>query len=139
MASKNINELFQSQQNYNDIDLSFTVNPITRDINRLGSLDSIKQSVSNLLQLNVYDIEFHPEIAANVRGLLFELESSDAVAGLAKSLQRYLGRYEPRIQVQTINIDTSGIDNNAIGIQVSYIVVGRIQQVVQTVTMNRVR
>lgn len=139
MTTKNISELFQETSKYNDIDISFAINPVTRDINRLSDSNSIKQSVANLLRLRFYDIQFHPEIGSKVSGMLFELASSDGLSSLAGYLQTYLGNYEPRIQVKSLNVDTTQIDSNSISINIQYIIVGRVQSISQTVSMDRVR
>ena len=137
LGSKSINSLFDKPQLYNDIDISFKINPITRDINTLSQFASIQQSVENLLQTSFYDVQFHPEIGTILRGMLFKNHTSSNVSTLASSIESFLGAYETRIQVSHVNVLMP--TPNTLQLILNYVVIGKIGIQTQSITLNRIR
>ena len=66
------NKSKRSINNYKDLDLNFTRNPVTNDVTRIEDIDAVKRSVKNLVQTNFYERPFHPELGCGIRELLFE-------------------------------------------------------------------
>jgi hypothetical protein len=55
-----------------DLDLNFTANPLTGDINVKSNDDAIKQALKTLLLLSLYEKPFNSDLGPNIRGFLFE-------------------------------------------------------------------
>lgn len=81
---------------YSDIADSFDPHPITGDVLMVTGVNSIVQSITNLAQLNHWDIPFHGEIGGNVRRLLFELADATTAGLLGEELTNVYANYEPR-------------------------------------------
>ena len=62
----------RSSRVYKDLNLNFSINPVTGDVNTVTDVIAVKRSVRNLLLTNHYDRPFHREIGSNVPHLLFE-------------------------------------------------------------------
>ena len=56
---------------YKDLDLDFSRNIVTNDVNKLTDVEAVKRSVRNLINTNHYERPFHPEIGSDVRSMLF--------------------------------------------------------------------
>ena len=54
------------------LDLDFTRNAVTNDVNVVEDVIAVKRSVRNLVQTNFYERPFNPELGCGVRELLFE-------------------------------------------------------------------
>ena len=129
---------------YSDISLSFTPNPGQvlntgkGDLIRITDDAAVKQSVRNLFNLSWLDKPFHPEIAMNIRSLLFENLSITSKAVIQRKIATIISQYEPRITVQDIYVNVFD-DSNALTISVSYTIINK--PVLQTVEiyLERVR
>lgn len=101
----------RSPQIYSDVSDTFNAHPVTNDLLLVTGTDSVVQSVMNLVMMNHYDIPFHPEIGGNVTKLLFELADSTTAQLLASEISDVIANFEPRAQIQTLNVQANGILN----------------------------
>jgi phage baseplate assembly protein W len=103
---------------YSDFDISFLKNPKSKDVYKLTDLQSIKQSLKNLIQTNLGERLFQPEIGINLRALLFENSSDAALAlTLQEDVKILIRNYEPRVKVETVRILP---ENNSISVSIKY-------------------
>ena len=109
----------RSARIFTDLNLNFLAHPIKKDIQKLHDVEAIKRSVRNLVNLNVFEKPFHPEIAAGVRELLFEPVSPFVIDVLTFRIQNVLITYEPRIDLEAVLI-TDNADNNEYIISVEF-------------------
>ena len=122
---------------YSDLDLSFIVHPVLKDIRPILDLDAVKNSVKNIVLTSFYDRPFHPEIGSGVRALLFEPASIFTALSIKDEINRCLGLYEPRINNVTVQISDDS-DNNAYIITIGFVVLYDQQEEVQFY-LNRLR
>ena len=92
----------RSSRVYKDLNLNFTVNPVTSDVTTVTDVNAVKRSVRNLLLTNHYDKPFHPEIGANIQSLLFENFGPITGNQLSRQIEEVIGNYEPRARVETV-------------------------------------
>ena len=92
---------------YSDFLIDFSINPLTGDLVKVTGVQSIVQSIMNLVQTNHYERLFHPEIGGNVRGLLFELADSVTANLLSQEIQDVLSNFEPRAEVLDVIVQAS--------------------------------
>ena len=57
---------------YKDIDMAFTANAVSLDVNKKIDVNAVKQSIKNLLLTKKYDRKFNPTIESPVYRMLFE-------------------------------------------------------------------
>lgn len=99
---------------YRDLNLAFTINPITGDISRNVGDAAVIGSVSNILQTNHFERLFHPEKGANITKLLFEPLGSLSANALQKEIENTITNEEPRITIYflsvTVNSNEDGYD-----------------------------
>jgi len=104
---------------WTDLDLSLKIHPIRKDIIPLKDDNAIKNAVKNLLATNFYDRPFAPDKGANLKGLLFEPAGILTEIQLRDNIKKVLRKYEPRIQVQGVDINDLS-DENAYNILVRF-------------------
>lgn len=114
---------------YIDLDFSFSKHPITNNVSIKKRANAVKQSVINLMQLNVGDKPFHPEIKSPLYGFLFETGSPLLQVIIQDEVKLYLSIYEPRVEIiavvvkfPRVNEMTCNIIGNIIELQEEFIV-----------------
>lgn len=115
-----------------DIDLNFTVNPLTGDLNVKKNNDAVKQSLKNLMLLSLYEKPFNPDLGANIRGYLFENYILNSNKYLEDRIRSIILKYEPRIQIKTVNV-TPNENNNTLDVFIEYYFSG---QSIETFSVN---
>ena len=66
---------------YKDLDLDFTVNPITGDVLTVVDAVSVKRGIKNILLTENTERLFQPEVGSGIKNLLFE-QMSDLTASI---------------------------------------------------------
>ena len=128
----------RNSRNYRDIDLDFARNPVTNDVNVVEDVIAVKRSVRNLVQTNFYERPFQPELGCGIGELLFEPFTPMTKVFLERKIEEVLINYEPRIQLQNVEVDDDQ-DRNRLVVDIYFYVVGVPgPQVVQTF-LQRVR
>ena len=132
------NESKRSSRIYKDLNLDFSFNSATKDIQRITDVEAVKRSVRNLINLNHYEKPFHPEIGSNLRAMLFELMTPQMNHAISKQIQKLIINYEPRarlVQVATI----PNFDRNAYNVKISFYVVNVPEPVTVESFLERLR
>ena len=113
----------RNSRNYRDIDLDFARNPVTNDVNVVEDVIAVKRSVRNLVQTNFYERPFQPELGCGIRELLFEPFTPMTKVFLERKIEEVLINYEPRIQLQNVEVDDDQ-DRNRLVVDIAFQVVG---------------
>ena len=92
---------------FTDIDINMANHPNTKDVVLKYDINAVKRSVRNLILTNYYERPFKPSLGANLRGLLFELDSTDSTM-IKDSLRELIGTQEPRVSVKDIGVFSQG-------------------------------
>jgi hypothetical protein len=120
-----------------DLDLNFTANPLTGDINVKSNDDAIKQALKTLLLLSLYEKPFNSDLGPNIRGFLFENYILNSNKYLEEKIKNIIQKYEPRVKVKQIDVKPD-VDSNAISVNVEYFVSGsRTQDLLLTLERTR--
>ena len=99
-------------RDYRDVDLSFSRKPgtkfedgITRgDVYKKVDVRSVEQSMKNILLTNWYEKPFQPFFGANLRRLLFELDTMVSEPEIDDLVRAAITKWEPRVAVTDIEI-----------------------------------
>lgn len=109
----------RNARTFSDIDLNFTVHPVTKDITRRFDENAIKQSIKNLLLTRNFERPFHSEIGSPIRQLLFEPVGPMFVVMMKRAIADVINNFEPRVQVLDVQVNDS-IDANAVYVTLEY-------------------
>ena len=132
------NESKRSSRIYKDLNLDFSFNSATKDIQKITDVEAVKRSVRNLINLNHYQKAFHPEVGSNLRAMLFELMTPQMNHVISKQIQKLITNYEPRarlVQVATI----PDFDRNAYNCKIFFYVVNQPEPVTVETFLERLR
>ena len=121
--SQTSNNSSRNSRSFRDIDLDFTRNSVTNDINVVENVIAIKRAVRNLVQTNFYERPFQPELGCGVRELLFENFTPMTKVFLERKIEEVLINYEPRINLTSVNVDDDQ-DRNRLVVDINFQVVG---------------
>jgi len=89
---------------YRDINIAFTKNSFTDDLNVVDDSTAIKQSIKNILLTFNGERSFEPKFGAQIQKNIFE-PSTISSSTLNIDLIEILNTFEPRIKVK--NVSTS--------------------------------
>lgn len=106
------------RRNYKDIDLKYYAKRGTvfedgvrrGDIFKKEDVKAIDQSVQNILLTNHFEKPFDPLFGANLRRLLFELNTLISEDDVEETVRRALERDEPRVEVLSVDLYDAGAD-----------------------------
>ena len=132
------NDITRNVKQYRDLDLFFSKKS-NKDVNKVTDVEAVKRSVRNLVLLNSFEKPFHPEIAGDVRGLLFELMTPLTSAVIARKIQDVIENFEARARLTGVNV-VPDFDRNAYDVTVYFYVVNAPTELVEvTQLLERLR
>ena len=132
------NDITRNVKQYKDLDLFFSKKS-NKDVNKVTDIEAVKRSVRNLVLLNSYEKPFHPEIAGDVRALLFENMTPLTSAVIARKIQDVIENFEPRARLTGVNV-VPDFDRNAYDVTVYFYVVNAPTELVEvTQLLERLR
>ena len=129
----------RNTRQYSDLDLFFGKKISDNDINKITDVEAVKRSIRNLVQLNVYDKPFHPEVSGGVREMLFENMTPVVSTIIARQIEDVIENFEPRARLVSVRA-LPDFDRNAYEVQVAFYVVNTPTELVDlTVMLERLR
>ena len=134
MATVNID----SARNFKDLDLSFTLHPVRKDVNTYRAEYAVINSVKNLILTNHYEKPFQPEIGSNIRKLLFENIDSIIAAQIERAVTETINNFEPRVDVSKVTA-VPDPDNNRYKLQLEFFIVNQTSPITINFFLERIR
>ena len=122
---------------FSDIDLNFTKNPVSGDVNILTDDVAVKRSVRNLVLTSRWERLMQPEIDSRVSDRLFENITPLTEVRIEQSIRSTLNRYEPRIDVIDIIINAG--DTNTLNVTVAFRIKNTPNTIEVPIRLERVR
>jgi len=137
-ASTLTNQSKKSTKIYKDLNLDFSQNIATKDIQKVLDIESVKRSVRNLINLNHYEKPFHPEIGSNLRGLLFENITPQISHYIGKQIELLIRNYEPRCRLVEV-VNKPDLRKNGYSVSISFYVINTPNPVQVETFLERLR
>ena len=85
-----------------------------------GGEDDIQQAIALILGTAPGEREMRPEFGCAVHDLVFDTVDAAMIGKLETAIRAALDRWEPRIEVDDLDFDLSGVDDGQLLITVSY-------------------
>lgn len=123
---------------FSDLNMLFTVNPVTGDVTKRVDEEAIKASVRNLITTMHYERPFHPEIGCQIFSLLFEPYDTITRNVMIKTIEDVIAKFEPRVTITEIKLVNTE-DNNNINIDVYFKINNSDTPILLTTAISRVR
>jgi phage baseplate assembly protein W len=130
--------LLKAVKQYVDLDLSFKVNPFTKDIYLKIDEDAVKTALRNLIQTNNFERPFHPEIGTQIQSLLFEPFSPAVRVAMRRTIENAINIYEPRVRLVDLII-TESPDTNDLDVTIVFTLKNSDRPITITTLLSRVR
>lgn len=123
---------------YSDIDLRFLAHPMTGNVRKLTNIDSIKQSIKNIVMTNQYEKIYDSNLYTNVSYSLFELVSDSDVIILRNKIEAVLNIYDRRVDL--IDIKTrNNLEHNELFLDIIFRPQNSLENEVISIFLERVR
>ena len=123
---------------YKDIDMSFEINPVSKDIGRKYDVNAVKQALKNLLLTPYFTKPFTPKYGSPIYDMLFEPIDKDTASLIGSLIEETIDNFEPRCRVEDV-IVYPNFDENEYKVQINFYVVGvRDPQIFRT-SLKRLR
>lgn len=123
---------------YSDFDLNFTAHPNTGDVTTLYDINSIKQSVKNLILTNKGERPFNPRLGSNVRGLLFEPADPFTALDIREAIRETISNYEPRVKLLGVVVKDDA-DANRYSVEIEFQILTTLETGDVTFYLERIR
>ena len=132
------NDITRNVKQYRDLDLFFSKKS-NKDVNKVTDIEAVKRSVRNLVLLNSYEKPFHPEIASDMRGMLFENMTPLTAAVISRKVEDCIENFEPRARLIGV-ATTPNFDRNEYKVSIYFYVVNAPTEMVEvTQILERLR
>ena len=116
------NDITRNVRQWKDLDLFFGRKTVSKDINKVTDIQSVKRSIRNIVLLNHYEKPFHPEIAGGIREMLFENMTPITAFIIAKKIEDVIENYEPRAKLIGVRASPN-LDRNEYEVTIEFYVV----------------
>lgn len=124
-------------QNYTDIDLSFSAKP-SGDVYKKVDAAAVKQAVKNILLTSQGEKPFQPYFGSNLGNALFELDTDFDPDYIQNLVLDAIQNYEPRARVLSVSVRLQE-DMNSIDVTVEFQIVNTREIVSVDVSLARLR
>jgi len=131
-------QTFGRNQTYTDLDLEFTRNRVTNDVDILEGVDAIKASIKNLIRMDFYDIPFKPSIGSPVRKLLFDNVTPITAIMIKDTITNTITNFETRVNLISVIVEPHE-DENRYKIMLICQALNNPEPVIITMFLERVR
>ena len=104
---------------FRDLNIAFKKHPVTDDVVVSKDAVAIKQAIVNVLLTNKGERLFNPTYGSDIRSYLFEPLDYGTAAQVNSSILYTLARFEPRINVLSVNT-IPNFDDNGFDVEMTY-------------------
>lgn len=123
---------------YSDLSIDFIRHPNTKDVTKKTDANAVKQSVKNLIMMDLAGKPFHPEITFGLKAFLFENFTPLVVAGFRRRIDEIIRTYEPRVNVLDLQLEEN-LDENQLIMTLWFSVINIPKPLELTLYIERVR
>jgi len=123
---------------FSDIDLSFKINPFTKDIYLKTDEEAVKTALKHLIQTRNFERPFHPEIGTQIHSLMFENFSSAVKIAMERTLKETIEKFEPRVRLIDLSVQETA-DANDLKVSINFTLKNTDRPVTITTLLSRVR
>ncbi len=128
----------QTTRQFKDLDLSFNIHPVKKDINKHVDEQAVINSLKNIILTNHYEKPFNPDYGSNIRALLFENIDSITAITLEREILQTIENFEPRVSVFKVTA-IPDFDNNGYSIKLDFFIINLTNPITIQFLLQRVR
>lgn len=121
-----------------DLDLDFTLNPITKDVSLKFNDEAVKRSIRNIVLTNSGEKPYVPEFGGNIKASLFENFTPLTVVTLKGQIETAIRNFEPRANLLKVEV-TERIDSNELIVSIVFSILNSSDPITLEVPLERIR
>jgi phage baseplate assembly protein W len=123
---------------FSDLDIDFTMHPITKDVSRKTKEYAIIQSVKNLIMTNYYERPFNPSLGSGIRAMLFEPIDGITASTLNKEISNLIDNFEPRVKLDGLQVNANDQEQRY-DISIRFYTLNSVKPIKVNLFLNRLR
>lgn len=128
----------RAQARYKDFYNNLDAHPVRKDLYVLEDVDSIKNSLKNLIFTDPGERFFQPLIGSGIRDSLFENLSAHTAFTIKTQVETTITNFEPRARLIKVIVNPI-YDENAYNVQIIFSTINNPQPITFNVLLTRVR
>lgn len=128
----------RAQARYKDFYNNLDAHPVRKDLYVLEDVDSIKNSLKNLIFTDPGERFFQPLIGSGIRQSLFENLSAHTAFTIQTQVETTITNFEPRARLIRVIVNPL-YDENAYNVQIIFSTINNPQPITFNVLLTRVR
>lgn len=125
-------------RNYVDLDLSFKVNPFTKDLYLKTDEEAVKTAVKHLILTKNFERPFLSEIGTQITSLMFENFTSAVKIAMERTVRETIEKFEPRVRLIDVVV-TEKLEDNDLTITVVFALKNSNTPLTVSTLLSRVR
>ena len=110
-------------QGFKDISMSFQANPLNGDLIGLKNENAIARALRNIVFTLPGEKFFNENFGSQITASLFENVDDISAISIRDEIQQAIINYEPRVDLQKVEVFPN-FDDNAFDVIITYIIVG---------------
>jgi phage baseplate assembly protein W len=126
------------REDFSDFLDSFAMTPVGNQLGKVTDVQSVNQSLKNLILTNAGERLFQPLVGCSIYNSLFELNDTMQASNIKFLIETTIKNNEPRASVIAVTVIPQ-TDNNAFGINIVYNLINSTEPVTLNFTLKRVR
>ena len=123
-------------KDYVDFDMDFNKHPAHGDLSQVKKNTAIERALKNIVMTGPGERLFQPDIEGGLGSLLFQNFNDLTTSRIESKIRQAIGKFEPRADVQSINVKPSP-EENAYLVNIVYIPDNDIQETNLEVYLER--
>lgn len=123
---------------YRDLDLSFNIHPVKKDINKHVGEMAVINSLKNIISTNHYEKPFNPSFGSNLRRLLFENSNGLTATLIEREISDAVRNYEPRANLSKVEVSANS-EETGFNVSIEFFIVNRTDPISINFFLERVR
>lgn len=123
---------------YRDLDLSFNIHPVKKDINKHVGEMAVINSLKNIISTNHYEKPFNPSFGSNLRRLLFENSNGLTATLIEREISDAVRNYEPRANLSKVEVSANS-EETGFNVLIEFFIVNRTDPISINFFLERVR
>jgi len=130
--------LAKNTRKFRDLDLSFKINPFSKDLYLKKDEEAVKTALKHLILTKNFERPFHPEVGTQIHTLLFENFSPAVKLAMEKTIQDAINKFEPRVNLNNVSIREMQ-ENNNLEVTINFTLKNINRPITLTTILTRVR
>ena len=123
---------------FSDFNTSFAVHPVKKDLSLKTDVDSVKQSIKNLILTDRGERLMQPTIGCKIRALLFENFTAQTILLVKTTIYDTINQHEPRAVIEDVSVSADP-DNSALNVAVLFSLINNAQTEKLNLVLERIR